>query len=370
VRARFITFIIIIQSILLATHGFLYATLVFFWQPDTPSLPWLRAAFLLLGFSFVAASVLAFRFYNLAVRLFYTAAAVWLGFGSFLLWAGCGLWVSYFALRITGAGAARKHMLLGWIAVAVVAGVYGILNATRIGVRTITVKLLGLPDSWKGRTAVLVTDTHLGPVNGHRFSKRIATMVTELQPSAVFMSGDFYDGTAADLEGFAEPWRHVSTPLGAYFVTGNHEEFSDRTKYLNALSAAGIRVLNNEKIELDGLQLVGVHDRESGNPERFRAILDRAALDRTRASILLVHAPHRLEIPEEAGIRLQLSGHTHGGQFFPYTWITSRIYGKFVYGLQQFGSMQVYTSYGAGTWGPPLRVGTRPEIVLIRFASE
>jgi len=370
VRARFIIFIVIIQSILLATHGFLYATLVFFWQPDTPSLPWLRAAFLLLALSFVVASVLAFRYYNLAVRLFYTAAAVWLGFGSFFFWAGCGLWISYLGLRITGAGLARKQILLSFMAAAVVAGVYGILNATRIGVRTITIKLPGLPGSWNGRSAVLVTDTHLGPVNGHRFSKRIATMVTDLKPSVVFMSGDFYDGTAADLEGFAEPWRHVSPPLGAYFVTGNHEEFSDRTKYLNALSAAGIRLLNNEKIELDGLQLVGVHDTESGNPERFRAILDRAALDRSRASILLGHTPHQLEIPEEAGIHLQLSGHTHGGQFFPYTWITSRIYGKFVYGLQEFRSMQVYTSYGAGTWGPPLRVGTRPEIVLIRFESD
>ena len=310
---------------------------------------------------------LAFRFYNLAVRLFYTAAAVWLGLGSFFLWAGCGLWISYLGLRIAGAGAARKQMLLGFVAAAVVAGVYGILNARRIDVRTITVKLPGLPDSWKGRTAVLVTDTHLGPVNGHRFSKRIAAMVTKLKPSAVFMSGDFYDGTAADLNGFAEPWRQVSPPLGTYFVTGNHEEFSDRTKYLNALSRAGIHVLNNEKTIVDGLQLVGVHDRESSNPERFRAILDRAALDRDRASVLLVHAPHRLEIPEEAGIHLQLSGHTHGGQFFPYTWITSRIYGKYVYGLQCFGNLQVYTSYGAGTWGPPLRVGTRPEIVQIRF---
>jgi predicted MPP superfamily phosphohydrolase len=80
-----------------------------------------------------------------------------------------------------------------------------------------------------------------------------------------------------------------------------------------------------------------------------------------------VHTPHRLAIPETEGINLQLSGHTHGGQFWPYTWITSRIYGKFVYGLQRFGNLQVYTSYGAGTWGPPMRVGTRPEVVQIRF---
>ena len=77
--------------------------------------------------------------------------------------------------------------------------------------------------------------------------------------------------------------------------------------------------------------------------------------------------PTGLSIAEEEGFSLQLSGHTHGGQFFPFTWITSRLYGKFVYGLQRLGNLLVYTSYGAGTWGPPLRVGTKPEIVLLQF---
>jgi hypothetical protein len=115
------------------------------------------------------------------------------------------------------------------------------------------------------------------------------------------------------------------------------------------------------------LQIVGAHFRESTNDERLRTVLRGAALDRDRASILLTHAPDRLKIAEEEGISLQLSGHTHGGQFFPFTWITSRLYGKFVYGLQRLGNLLVYTSYGAGTWGPPLRVGTTPEIVLIQF---
>jgi hypothetical protein len=85
------------------------------------------------------------------------------------------------------------------------------------------------------------------------------------------------------------------------------------------------------------------------------------------ASILLSHVPSRLPIAEQAGVSLQLSGHTHGGQVFPFTWFTRRAFGKFTYGLQQFGALQVYTSSGAGTWGPPMRVGTHPEIVLLRF---
>lgn len=159
----------------------------------------------------------------------------------------------------------------------------------------------------------------------------------------------------------------MSAPFGAYFVTGNHEEFSSPTEYLDAVKRFRIRVLVNEKVIVDGLQIVGVDYRDSTNPERFRSILRRAALQHDAASILLVHTPDRLPISAEEGVSLQLSGHTHRGQYFPFTLIVSRIYGKFAYGLNYFGNLAVYTSCGAGTWGPPMRLGSNPEIVLIHF---
>ena len=176
-----------------------------------------------------------------------------------------------------------------------------------------------------------------------------------------------YDGTAVDVAPLVKPWAEFSAPLGAYFITGNHEQFFNPSRYLEAVRQSGIRVLENEKIVLDGLQIVGVHDRDSVNVEKFRSILRQADLDRDVASILLVHNPHRLPAAAEAGISLQLSGHTHRGQFFPFTAIVSRMYGKFAYGLNRFGDLLVYTSCGAGTWGPPMRLGSNPEIVLIRF---
>ena len=100
---------------------------------------------------------------------------------------------------------------------------------------------------------------------------------------------------------------------------------------------------------------------------RMRLSLEALRIDRAAASILMNHVPNRLPIVEEAGISLQLSGHTHGGQFIPFTWLTRRVFGKFTYGLNSFGALQIYTSYGAGTWGPPMRVGTHPEIVLLTF---
>jgi uncharacterized protein len=152
-----------------------------------------------------------------------------------------------------------------------------------------------------------------------------------------------------------------------YYIAGNHEEFYSHAEYHGPLVAAGVRELDNQKVDVDGLQVVGVHYADAAHPERYRQILRNAALDRNRASVLLLHAPVHLEVAEAEGIGLQLSGHTHGGQFFPYTWIAGRVWGKFIHGLQRAGNLQIYVNYGAGTWGPPLRVGTFAEIVLIKF---
>src|SRR5262249_2792021 len=145
----------------------------------------------------------------------------------------------------------------------------------------------------------------------------------------IFITGDLYDGAAADIARLAEPWAKISPPLGAFFVAGNHEEFSDHAKYLNAIGRAGVRVLNNEKVVVDGLQIVGVHYRDSTNSGRLGSILQNARLDTKAASVLLTHAPDRPHVAAEAGISLQLSGHTHRGQFFPFTWIVSRLYRSF-----------------------------------------
>jgi predicted MPP superfamily phosphohydrolase len=334
---------------------------------DPPGISKLQIVLALLSVSFVLASLLAWRFSNFLVRIVYTVSAVWLGILSFFFLASCSCWILYGGARLFHLHLNQQILALVLFGAALLTSVFGIINAAWTRVRKVTVKLPHLPESWKGRVAALVSDTHLGHVRGYWFMRRIVALLARLQPDMVLIAGDMYDGTAAKVNELAHPWSKLLPPLGTYFVTGNHEEFTDHTKYVKAVERAGVRVLNNEKITVDGLQLVGVHFRDSTNDDHLRAILRRAEIDRNRASILLTHAPDRVKIAEEEGISLQLSGHTHGGQFFPFTWFTSRIYGKFVYGLQRLGRLLVYTSCGAGTWGPPFRVGTSPEVVLIRF---
>jgi uncharacterized protein len=368
VRSRIAVFVVVIQSILFSTHWFLYQTWTVFWGKADPSgISTLRVALAMLSVSFVVASLMAWRSSHVAVRVLYKISAVWLGTLTFCFLAACLCWTLYGGARLLGLHPDLRGLAAVFFGFALLASLYGIVNAAWTRVRRVTVKLPNLPESWRGRVAALVTDTHLGHVRGVRFMRRIVATLSRLRPDIVFIGGDMYDGTAAKVDDLALPWARLAPPLGTYFVSGNHEEFSDPAKYLNAVKQSGVRVLNNEKVTVDGLQIVGVHFRDSTSDERFREVLRQSALDRSRASILLTHAPDRLRITEEAGFSLQLSGHTHGGQFFPFTWITSRLYGKFVHGLQRLGNLLVYTSYGAGTWGPPLRVGTKPEIVLLQF---
>jgi len=353
---------------LFLAHWFLYETWEFFWGVPVASksspLPIVLAV---LSVSFVLASLLAWRSSHVVVRVLYTVSAVWLGTLSFCFLAACLCWASYGIARLLGLHPDRRELVIVFFAIALLASLYGIVNAAWTRVRRVSVTLPNLPASWRGRVAALVTDTHLGHVRGFRFMRRIVTTLTRLRPDIVFIAGDMYDGTVARVRELAQPWARLAAPMGAFFVLGNHEQFSDSAKYLDAVEHSGVRVLNNEKVTVDGLQIVGVHYSDSTNDDHFRSVLRHADVDRDRASILLTHAPDRLKIAEEEGFSLQLSGHTHGGQFFPFTWITSRMYGKFVYGLQRLGNLIVYVSYGAGTWGPPLRLGTTPEIVLIQF---
>jgi predicted MPP superfamily phosphohydrolase len=370
-RTRLIVFISIVQAILFLAHGFVYATGAVFrggwaasWQ--------MKLAFGLLSISFVAASLRGWYSFHPLVRAFYAAAAVWLGLFSFLFVASIASWITYVLSAIAGWGWPRPVIADAAFALAIAATLYGIVTAAWLRVTRVTVTLDNLPPQWRGRKAVLVSDLHLGHIRNYGFVSRVARQIAALQPDIVFIAGDLYDGVAGDFEQLALPWKKLvpgkTIIHGIYYIAGNHEEFYAHAEYLPALLKSGVRVLNNEKVEVDGLQIVGVHYRDATQPERYQSTLRSVGLDRKRPSLLLLHAPVRLAISAAEGISLQLSGHTHGGQFFPWTLVVNRVWGKFAHGLQAFGEMQVYTTYGTGTWGPPLRVGTKPEIVLITFS--
>src|SRR4030042_1097406 len=365
---RFVLFISIVQSILFWGHWFLYRTLVRFFGVTSPArLLTLKVVLGLLAVGLVLTSFFSFRYSNVLVRCLYTTAASWLGILYLCILASALCWICYGLAKLFYFPLDRKILIEILIGIALLASVYGFINAGMIRVTRISIQLPHLPEQWKGKTAVWVSDTHLGQVRGYRFARHLAAKIESLHPDIVFMGGDLYDGLAVDLDRVIEPFSRISAPYDIYFITGNHEEFLDNTPYLQAVRRVGIKVLYNEKVELDGLQIIGVDYRDSRTEGQFRTILQKMAIDPQKPSILLKHAPLHLQVAREQRISFQLSGHTHQGQVFLFRFITSMVYQGYDYGLKWFGDLLVYTSSGAGTWGPPMRLDTKPEIVVIAF---
>jgi predicted MPP superfamily phosphohydrolase len=365
---RLIGLIATIQVVLCLLHLFLYKTWTF--SPagsHSDDALWIKLALGFLSVSFVAASLLAFRYTNVAVRAFYKVAAVWVGLLTFLFVGAVSSWIIFGVGRVAGLDLNFHRIVELLFGVAVVAGIYGVSNASWTRVTRTTVRLANLPAAWRGRRAALISDVHLGHVRNASFLRRMVAKIRKEKPDVIFIAGDLYDGTAIDVQRAAEPLSELVAPHGVYFVAGNHEQFGDDSKYLHAIGAAGVRVLSNEKVELDGLQLIGVPYKHATHDGHFASVLRDIRFDRDRASILLTHAPDHPKVAEAAGVSLQLSGHTHLGQFIPWSWMARRMYQQFVYGLSRIGKMQVFTSSGAGTWGPPLRLGSNPEIVVLEF---
>jgi len=324
-------------------------------------------AFAALGLSFVAASILTFYFDNFFTRFLYTVSAVWLGIIVYLFLASC-----LYALAAFVVHAFSRDFDMGWfgcacLVLALVVSVYGLVHARSIVVKDLPIKLDNLPSFWQGRKIVFVSDVHLGQVHLKSWATAVVAKINEQKPDIVFIGGDLYDGVKVDENDIISPFADIHSNFGTYFVTGNHEEFRDVGPYLQAIKSIGIKVLDNETSVVNGLQIVGVDDHDSSDPVKFKSILSGLNIDPAKPSILLKHQPSLLGIAEEAGISLQISGHTHRAQMFPLNIFTYMQFHGYDYGLKSFDKMQVYTSSGVGTWGPPLRVGSDSEIVVFEL---
>jgi predicted MPP superfamily phosphohydrolase len=288
---------------------------------------------------------------------------MWMGFLTYLFLASVLYGILF---MLTG----ELHLIIGrlLIFIAFLLSIYGFFHAQKIIVKNIKVSLPNLPPLWHGRKAIWISDIHVGQLYDHNYTQRIVDIANSIPHDIFFIGGDLYDGTQApDLLKAALPFENVNAPLGVYFITGNHEEFGDNTKFIHAIRSVDIHTLINEMIEIDGMQIIGLDYRDVSHKKDFKKILSTIPFDVNKPSILLKHDPRDIEVAAHAGIALQISGHTHKAQIWPLGFIAKIIYGDFIYGFHHFKKMQVYTSSGAGTWGPPMRVGSDSEIVVFTF---
>ncbi|MCL2725504.1 MAG: metallophosphoesterase [Polyangiaceae bacterium] len=252
---------------------------------------------------------------------------------------------------------------------------FGFAEANRLPrISKVHVKLPRLPATLSGMTLAHLSDIHVGGWIDRKFVESIVARTNELKPDVVVITGDLVDGSVRELRSMVAPLMNLQSQLGTYFVTGNHEYYSGANEWCAELTRMGITVLRNRHVAIgrgaDTLDLVGVDDWAGGGGRGRGADLDAAVAgrDRSRAAILLAHRPRDVERAAALGMGLQLSGHTHGGQIWPWTYMVRRTYPYFS-GLYSVGGMALYVSNGCGFWGPPVRVGAPSEIVHLVLSS-
>ena len=244
---------------------------------------------------------------------------------------------------------------------------YGFLEARQIRIAEITI---ATPKLASGRVTIAqISDLHLGIMQGEGFLDRVIAKLRELNPDIVVATGDIVDGQGDNLAAFARHFQTYKPPLGAYAVTGNHEYFAGLENSLRFLRNAGFTVLRGESAKAGGIVLVGVDDHTGMSTGQPAQLDTRNALASVTANDFIVLLKHQPLPDSDTPFDLQLSGHVHGGQIFPFVYLTRLTYHMHTGLTELADGRRLYVSNGAGTWGPPIRVFAAPEITLITIAS-
>ena len=262
-----------------------------------------------------------------------------------------------------------------WIAplLALLVTSVGFANARRRArIKEVEIPAAGLPPSLDGFTIAQISDIHVGPTIKAGYLQAIVDAVNGLEADAVAITGDLVDGSVGDLRAHTAPLRHLQARHGTFFVTGNHEYYSGVHEWLEELSRLNVQVLLNEHrvLQHDGASLLiaGVTDYSAGSFDLAHRSDPLAALAAAPSDVafklLLAHQPRSAGAAAAAGFDLQLSGHTHGGQFWPWNHFV-RFQQPYTYGLHRLSNLWVYISRGTGYWGPPKRFGAPSEITRI-----
>jgi predicted MPP superfamily phosphohydrolase len=376
-------------ALLLGTHYFIHRSVVFAFDVTGRRA---RATLLFVFVSLAVSIPLAMalhRFHgNVITRTAHVLSSIWLGLALHLLLFLALGWAIHGISRLLGRPIAARGALVAAVVLSLSASAFGLWNAHHPIVTSFEVEIDELPESWEGRTVVQLSDVHLGGVHGTGFLRRVVKMVNALDAEAVFITGDLFNGSCSDFHRFEELLDSLRARKGVFFVTGNHEGYAGLVAPLEFLKQTKIQVLDDECVDMDGLQLVGVsfpwfsRERRSLNP-----FGSGGCYQPEKPSILLFHTPtdvlkgygdrnsQQLEsyfAPDttfssaaQAGVDLQLSGHTHRGQMFPFGILTRALWNGFDGGLHRIDGLTLYVSSGTGTWGPPVRTGSRSEVVAI-----
>lgn len=245
------------------------------------------------------------------------------------------------------------------IILAVALSIVAIINARGFVVKEVEIPIKKLK---KDVAIVHLSDIHLGSIRNSDFLKKIVEKTHELDPDIVMITGDMVDARARIDKGMFRAFDRLRAQV--YFVAGNHEVYEQKDIIYEFFNDSKIQSLKNEVVEHEGIQIIGIEF--SQDKEYLGNELAKLQLDQTKPAVLMLHVPEGMVHAKKVGVDLQLAGHTHSGQIFPFNFLVKLGF-KHLNGLYDFGGMYLYVSPGTGTWGPYMRLGSRNEITLLKL---
>lgn len=320
--------------------------------------------------STIVSSYLIHKWDTVFTRWYYMFSAFWIGvLANFGIMSVLVLLLKLFAWN-TGFVFPPLSLRMLFFGGTAVLSIYGLSRAWTPKVTNYEVSIKDLPEAWNNKVVVQISDVHLGPVYRERFFGRLLAHVQTLNPEAVFITGDLFDGMETDFTWLNHPFTKLQVPKGIYYSFGNHDLYLGFNRAMELLKGNPVVILDNKMVVVDGLQIIGINYSFNKDFDLEAAILKQVSYDKLKPSILLFHEPKNIALAKNAEIDLQLSGHTHGGQLFPFNYLAKLSYKGYSYGLFNDGDFSLVVNRGAGTWGPPMRTCGQSEIIKITLRKK
>jgi hypothetical protein len=307
---------------------------------------------------FPTASIAERYFDGSFLRAIYAVSAAWLGILFFAL-------VALVFYEIFHLFVKTQSRVTGIVIIAIVTlvSLYAIVNAMFINVKTFEIPIANLD---KPVSIVQISDLHIGTIHNSAYLENVVKKVNGLNPDMVLITGDLVDGTGPLNLKSLLPLKELKPK--SFFTTGNHEQYEGVDKVIVLVRQTGVQILRDEIADYQGIQIVGI-DNPVAEFAKSNAVIEKMQIDKSKPTVLMFHPPQGLSEANKAGVDLQLSGHTHNGQIFPFNFLVKLFY-PMVKGLYNVNGTYLYTSPGTGTWGPPMRLGSRNEITVIRLVPK
>lgn len=365
---RFVIISIILFIVILVSEYVAYAS---FHQAGIIKSAQLELFLMLIGvilpIIFIGSMIYGYKHYSAINSWLNTFSSIWLGIVFYIFLASLLAFIFIMLNNYLNLHLQIKLISNILVLVVLLLMAYGIINASSPKIINWEIKSEKLSKDWADKKIILISDIHLGFMRNDVFLRKIIKKIEKEKPDVVFIAGDLINGESFPYKKWLEEFSVLKPQFGILYVEGNHEKFSQEYDKFKSEIPDYIENLTDKKIIINNTQIIGLDYSENQTKEQIKTSLNTLSYEKEEPSIILMHDPKDTKYLAESGVSLALSGHTHGGQFFPFTIVVNDIYQKYVHGISYTSDTASVTSSGVGTSIIPIRIGTTPEIIVLNI---